>query len=63
MSMTETLFTSKSKTVKNSNNSQTLKTVIPSSVRDVLNLSAYDELNWNVKFEDNKFHCYISKKE
>ena len=45
MSMTETLFTSKSKTVKNSNNSQTLKTVIPSSIRDVLNLTAHDELN------------------
>lgn len=61
--MTETLFTSKSTTVKNSSKSKTLKTIIPSSIRDVLNLNAHDELNWNVKFEDNEFHCYVTKEE
>ena len=61
--MVETLFTSKSTTVKNSSNSQTLKTVIPSSIRDVLGLNAHDELNWNVKFENNEFQCYVTKQE
>lgn len=61
--MTKTLFTSKSKTIKNSSNSQTLRTVIPTAIRDIINLNAHDELNWNVKFEDNQFHCYITKNE
>lgn len=61
--MTETLFTSKSTTVKNSSRSKTLKTVIPSSIRDILGLSAHDELNWNVKFENDEFHCYVTKEE
>lgn len=61
--MTETLFQSRSTTVKNSSKSNTLKTVIPSSVRDVLKLDPHDKLLWDVIFEDNKFHCYISKEE
>ena len=61
--MTESLFQSKSTTVKNSSRSSTLKTVIPSSVRDVLKLDPHDQLIWDVIFEDNKFHCYISKDE
>jgi len=39
----------------------TVRTVIPKSIRQSLDLKAKDKLHWNVEYDGKKLKCYIEK--
>lgn len=57
------MFTYNTKIQKATRNSSTLRTTIPKSIVDALDLDIYDTLEWSIKIKDKDNLCVVVNKK